>query len=54
MIFVQSASEMGASHGAGGGQGGEGVREGNGMEENAGRSIQREVVGTNVTLLFRR
>ena len=43
MIFVQSPSEMGASRGAGGGVGGEGVREGNRMEENAGWFIRREL-----------
>ena len=54
MIFVQSASDMGASRGAGGGVGGGGVREGNRMEENFGRSIRREGVGIGERLLFRR
>ena len=53
-MFDQSASDIGAPRGAGGGVGGGGIREGNGMDENAGGSIPRERVGTGVTLLFRR
>jgi hypothetical protein len=53
-MFVQSVSDIGVSRGAGGGVGGGGVREGNGIDENAGRSIPREWVGTGVKLLFRR
>jgi len=47
-------SDIGASRGAGGGVGCVGVREGNGMDENAVRSIPAEWVGTGVMLLFRR
>ena len=47
-------SDIGASRGAGGGVGGGGVREGNGMDENARSSIPAECVGTGVKLLFRR
>jgi hypothetical protein len=54
LILVQSASDIGASRRAGGRGGGGGVREGDGMDENAGRSILREWVATGVTLLFRR
>jgi len=46
--------DIGASRGAGGGGGGGGVREGKGMDENAGRRIPRESVGTGVALVFRR